>query len=244
MKIILPCAGKGTRLGLPYPKEIHLIAEQTALIDLTFLRLKSHADLISEVIVIVAPEKASIIQYLEKWQRDFYIKFIYFNEDNFEWAGSILSAEPEFGEKNIVFLPDSFLVGSPSHPILPTMNSYLNQASASFGYLPCENSEILKSLGALKVRETLITDFCDKPATTDASRYNAFWTTFGFRGEIGRPLLSMMTQSIQRKRVDITSLGGKSLGFPVQEYKDLGVWPNIVDFQQKLEVTETPFPAH
>lgn len=242
MKVILPCAGKGTRLGLPYPKEVHLIAQQTALIDLTFLRLQNFAAAISEVIVIISPEKALLIEYLQKWQDDFYIKFIYFDEKNFEWAGSILSAEKEFGEKNVVFLPDSFLVGLPEYPIIPTMQATLNQAVASFGYLPCTKPDVLQHLGALLVEEESVKAFCDKPALVEPATFNAFWTSFGFRGEIGRDLLQLMTRSIQREAVDIGQLSGEIAAFPVQEYKDLGVWPNLLDFNKKMKTSGIVFP--
>jgi len=242
MKIILPCAGKGTRLGLPYPKEVHLIARQTALIDLTFLRLQNYVDEISEVIVIISPEKASLIEYLQKWQDDFYIKFIYFNENNFEWAGSVLSAEKEFGEKNVVFLPDTFLVGLPAYPIIPTMSAALDDNAASFGCLACTDPNVLQFLGALMVENERVTCFCDKPALVDPKKFNAFWTTFGFRGEIGRELLQLMTRSIQREPVDINATLGEIAAFPVQEYKDLGVWPNILEFNKKMEASGIVFP--
>ncbi len=242
MKVILPCAGKGTRLGLPYPKEVHLIAEQTALIDLTFLRLQNFADSISEVIVIISPEKALLIEYLQKWRNDFYIKFIYFDDRNFEWAGSIMSAEKEFGEKNVVFLPDSFLVGLPEYPVIPTMNATLDEAAASFGYLPCLAPEILQHLGALLVEGGRVKGFCDKPALTEARGFNAFWTTFGFTGEIGRDLLQLMTRSIQREAVDVSSVSTEVAAFPVQEYKDLGVWPNLLEFNKKMESSGIVFP--
>ncbi len=244
MKIILPCAGMGTRLGLPYPKEIHLIAEQTALIDLTFRRLQQHKHSISEVIVILSPEKMQLVDYLAKWREDFYLKFIYFNEKNFEWAGSILSAEKEFGEKNIVFLPDSFLVGKPEFPILATFDEQLKDHGVCFGYLPATDRKTLKSLGALMIEDGRVADFCDKPDMEDKRQFNAFWTTFGFRAETGRLLLEMMTRSIQRQSVDIGKLQVTSAAFPVQEYKDLGVWPNIVEFQKQMASSKTPFPAH
>ncbi len=244
MKIILPCAGMGTRLGLPYPKEIHLIAEQTALIDLTFMRLQNHASLISEVIIIITSGKAQIVDYLQKWKDTFYLKFLYFDDRNYEWAGSILSAEREFDEQNVVFLPDSFLVGRPDLPVLPTMKQHLGASPVCFGYLPCEDRSILRSLGALRVEGDAVTDFCDKPDDHDTRAFNAFWTTFGFSGDMGRPVLEMMTRSIQRNPVDIGSLAGGATAFPVQEYKDLGVWPNIVEFTHRIEETKTPFPDH
>ena len=38
------------------------------------------------------------------------------DERYYEWAGSILSAEPLFGESNLVLLPDSFLRPAPGKP--------------------------------------------------------------------------------------------------------------------------------
>ena len=243
MKVILPCAGKGTRLGLPYPKETHLIAKQTALIDLTFKRLENHADLIGEVIIVLAPEKASLVEYLAKWKEHFYLKFVYFDDRNHEWAGSILSAEKEFGDKNLVFLPDTFLVGLPEFPIVPTFDAELEKNSVCFGYLPTEDRKTLRSLGALRVAKNQVQGFCDKPAEDDPEFFNAFWTTFGFTQKAARPLLEMMTQSIQRKPVNLGGVSSAVSAFPVKEYKDLGVWPNIVEFTKRLGENETPFPA-
>lgn len=243
MKVILPCAGKGTRLGLPYPKEMHLIAKQTALIDLTFKRLENHSDLISEVIIILAPEKASLVEYLAKWKERFYLKFVFFDDRNHEWAGSILSAEQEFGEKNLVFLPDTFLVGLPEFPIVPTFDTELEKNSVCFGYLPTEDRKTLKSLGALKVVKDQVEGFCDKPAENNPAYFNAFWTTFGFKQDVSRPLLELMTRSIQGKPVDLRDVSSAATAFPVKEYKDLGVWPNIVEFTKRLGENEAPFPA-
>ena len=38
LTVILPCAGEGTRLSLPYPKEVHSIEKNKSLIDYSFDR--------------------------------------------------------------------------------------------------------------------------------------------------------------------------------------------------------------
>src|SRR4029079_16258576 len=96
LNVIVPCAGKGTRLGLPYPKEVHLVAANTALIDLTFGQLDEHRDEIDSVTVVLAPEKGELVSYLARWAGHFHIRYCYFNPAYHEWAGSILSSEPEF----------------------------------------------------------------------------------------------------------------------------------------------------
>jgi 2-C-methyl-D-erythritol 4-phosphate cytidylyltransferase len=44
LNIILPCAGKGSRLGLSYPKEIHQIDHDVRLIDLSLLDYAFHTE--------------------------------------------------------------------------------------------------------------------------------------------------------------------------------------------------------
>lgn len=244
LTVILPCAGKGTRLGLPYPKEMHLVSEKTALIDFTFNRLERDAHLIKEVVVILSPEKGSLVEYLSKWRHKFYIKFIFFDENNFEWAGSILSAEKEFGERNIIFLPDSYLVGLPHLPILATFNNLLSNSGVCFGLLPEADRERLLALGAVKVEADSVVTFCDKPALTDSREFNAFWTTFGFTKEMGRPLLEMMTRSIQRENVSLKDLGVEASCFEVAQYKDLGVWPNIHEFTRQIDASTRIMPEN
>ena len=61
LNLILPCAGSGTRLGLFYPKETHLIAENTALLDLSLRLCEPHREFIDTVTIVLTPQKAEIV---------------------------------------------------------------------------------------------------------------------------------------------------------------------------------------
>jgi 2-C-methyl-D-erythritol 4-phosphate cytidylyltransferase len=77
LTVILPAAGKGQRLNLPYPKEILRINETKALIDNSFELFdgKNRNDV--EFVIIINEEKTEIIKYLSKYkaqvQYQFYI---------------------------------------------------------------------------------------------------------------------------------------------------------------------------
>ena len=54
------------------------------------------------------------------------------------------------------------------------------------------------------------------------------------RAHAGRPLLEMMTRSIQRQPVDIETLGLDVTSFDLQGYDDLGNWPSLHSFIRDL----------
>jgi hypothetical protein len=212
---------------------VHLVAANTALIDLTFRQLDEHRDEIDSVTVVLAPEKGELVSYLAKWAGHFHIRYCYFNPAYHEWAGSILSSEPEFGERNVVFLPDSLVESHDDRPAIPAFREPLDAADVAFAYRPEERPDVLRNLGALHVEDGRVTAFCDKPAE-GFEAYNGFWCAFGFRADVGRPLLEAMTRSIRREPVDLGELGAAVRAFEIAGYWDLGVWPNLHQYVAKL----------
>ncbi len=230
LNLILPCAGSGTRLGLAYPKETHLIAENTALLDLSLRLCEPHRKHIRSVTVVLTPQKVEIARFLDKWRQAFEIRFCYFNDANFEWAGSVLSAEPLFAEKNLVLLHDSYLREQQDYPVVPTMEALLEDHEVAFAHMRESDPERLSTLGALTVAaDGHVAAFCDKPEAGQQG-FNGFWGAFGFRRAAGRPLLEMMTRSIRREPVDIEALGLDLTSFELRGYDDLGNWPSLHSF--------------
>ena len=107
--VILPCAGEGTRLSLPYPKEIHSIEKNKSLIDYSFDLFSNYGRRDVQFIVTLTEDKTDIIRYLSRYKSRFNISFTFFNPKETEYTGSIKSAKHLFGEKNIVLLPDTYL---------------------------------------------------------------------------------------------------------------------------------------
>lgn len=227
LNVILPCAGEGTRLGLPYPKEIHQVDHNLSLIDLSLRLCLPYREKISRMTVVLTGNKPEVVRYLSRWRQHFPLCFCYFNDRYSEWAGSIRSAQPLYLEKNIVLLPDSFLLEAPEFPLIPTYDQLLEEFPVVFA-CQFEQSDRLSSLGALRVdlEGYRVSQFCDKPER-ELDRYNAFWASFGFTRCAAQPLLELMAASIARYPVDIQALGVPVRAFPVAGYEDLGTWPNL-----------------
>ena len=64
LTVVMPAAGKGSRLGLPYPKEIMHLEENKALIDYSFDFFKNRSREEVEFVVIINEHKTDIVKYL------------------------------------------------------------------------------------------------------------------------------------------------------------------------------------
>ena len=129
-----------------------------------------------------------------------------------------------------MLLPDSYIRERGSHPVVVSMDNLLEENDVAFAYMRESSTERLSTLGALKIEEDgRVAAFCDKPDETQ-TRYNAFWGAFGFCRDAGRPLLEMMTRSIQRQSVDIEELDLDVTSFELKGYDDLGNWPSLHSF--------------
>ncbi len=226
LNVIMPCAGSGTRLGLPYPKEIHLVARDTALMDFSLSLCEDARALVGSVSIVLTPEKADIVRYLAKWRDRFNFRFTFFDPQYHEWAGSVRSAAPLFGERNVVLLPDSVLHQAPDNPVLAAIDRGLDSHDVMFGHVAETDPARLCRLGALRVEDGRVTAFCDKP-DRDHARFNAFWGTFAFRRAAAETLLDFMTRSIRREPVDLADLGLSVGTVPLAGYEDLGTWPSL-----------------
>lgn len=229
INVILPCAGEGTRLGLPYPKELHHIASGVSLIDLSLQLLYPHRHFIGRVTVTITAKKVELVRYLAKWRSIYAFAFTYFDDRNEEWPGSILSSEPLFMDRNIVLLPDSLILEDARHPLVPTFDRLLRDHDLVFGIMR-EETQRLRSLGAVHLEaDGRVTAFCDKPSE-HLERYNGFWGSFGFSGEKGRAILELMTASVRRQPVAFDTLQLREpVGFPLRGYHDLGVWDQLTN---------------
>ena len=219
LTVVIPCAGMGTRLGLPYPKEMLVVGANTALIDLSLRQLAPHAATIRSVVIVIEPSKHELVGYLEKWRDVLPLHFAFFNTRYYEWAGSVLSAEALFGESNLVLLPDSLVQPAPGLPLVPTMLEFLSRYGLVFGYVPEERYERLRALGALAVTaQGAVEEFCDKPSSR-LEKYNGFWGIFGFRRDAAPSVLRTMMASIAKETVRVADFQTAVGAFPLQGYQ-------------------------
>ena len=225
LNVILPCAGKGTRLGLPYSKEIHKVSSDYALIDFSLNLCLKNKKYVNEIVFVTEPHKKDLIKYLDKWKKNFKIRICYFNKKYSEWAGSILSAEKKFYKKNLVLLPDT-IIDDPKNQIFKKTLDILELNDVSFAIKKEKKAKFLKNLGAIRSKGTNVLSFCDKPSKNLKS-YNAFWCSFGFTKYSGKLLLEMMMRSINREKVSLNEELLKAQCFYIKDYLDLGTWENL-----------------
>ena len=231
LTVILPAAGKGTRLNLPYPKEILRLDKDHALKDNCFNFFRDYGRKDVEFVVVINEHKPEIMTYLAKYKDRFNISFIYQNPNEMEYTGAIKSARPLFGEYNLVLLPDTIMKLKNSNDLYTLVKDALTETGFTFLFKKEEDHNILKTKGALEINaEGMVLNYCDKPQNY-VQYYNAFWCAFAFRRRAFNSCIEFMEKSTLRQNVDPKEIqstpiyGSKAI--EVEDYIDLGTWAEI-----------------
>src|SRR6056300_483320 len=213
LTVILPSAGKGTRLNLPYPKEILRLDNDNALIDNCFNFFKDYGRNQVEFVVVINEDKTDLIKYLAKYKDRYNISFVFQNPSEKEYTGAIKSAYHLFGEHNLVLLPDTLMKLQPGKDLYTLVK------------------EVLKTKGAIYVNtEGNVVEYEDKP-TDRVDYYNSFWCAFAFRRRNFYECINFMEKSTLKQKhtqneITQTPLFASKV-IEVAEYIDLGTWPEI-----------------
>ena len=229
LTIILPAAGKGTRLNLPYPKEILRLDNDNALIDNCFNFFRDYGRKDIEFVVVINENKPELLTYLAKYKNRFNISFIYQNPNEKEYTGAIKSARPLFGEQNLVLLPDTLMTLQPGEDLYTLIMTALEETGFTFLYKEELDNSVLKTKGALNINaEGLVLNYVDKPEDNKLGLYNAFWCAFGFRRRTFDQCMNFMEKSTLKlktneKEIQSTPIYG-SKAIKVKDYVDLGTW--------------------
>lgn len=231
LTVIMPAAGKGTRLNLPYPKEILRLDKEQALIDHSFDFFKDYTRRDVEFVIVVNEEKTDIVKYLSRYKDKFNISFTYQNPNEHEYTGAIKSAKHLFGEKNVVMLPDTIMTLKPNVDLFDAVQKSLSETGFTFFYKKESNEQMLKTKGALSIDTSgFVQAYEDKPVI-DFERFNAFWCSFAFDYVAFDAAISFMEKSTLRQQVLANEIEStpiyRSKGIEVLDYKDLGTWDEI-----------------
>ena len=232
LTVILPSAGKGTRLNLPYPKEILRLDNDNALIDNCFNFFRDYGRKDIEFVVVINENKPELLTYLAKYKNRFNISFIYQNPNEKEYTGAIKSARPLFGEHNLVLLPDTLMTLQPGEDLYTLIMTALEETGFTFLYKEELDNSVLKTKGALNINaEGLVLNYVDKPEDNKLGLYNAFWCAFGFRRRTFDQCMNFMEKSTLKlktneKEIQSTPIYG-SKAIKVKDYVDLGTWSEI-----------------
>tara|TARA_R100001015_G_C4632428_1_gene195961 strand:+ start:647 stop:1369 length:723 start_codon:yes stop_codon:yes gene_type:complete len=236
LTVILPCAGEGTRLSLPYPKELHSIEKNKSLIDYSFDLFANYGRRDVEFVITLNEKKTELVKYLSRYKSRFNISFTFFNPIETEYTGSIKSAKHLFGEKNLVLLPDTFLKLKSSQDIVNLVSDSLNETGFTFFYKKEKDHKMLRTKGSLSIDDNnLVQEYEDKPQE-DLNKFNAFWTAFAFRKRVFDNCIEFMEKSTLKHRLLVGEIKNsniyKSKAIEVEDYIDLGTWEQIYKFNQ------------
>jgi len=234
LTVILPCAGKGSRLGLPFSKEIYSVEKDKSLIDYTFDLFKDFGRKDIHFIVTINESKLDLVEYLKKYKDRYNITFTFFNPNEKEYTGSIKSAKHLFGEKNLVLLPDSFFTLKKTQNLLDITSNSLNETGFTFFFKKEKSESMLCTKGALIIsKDNLVLDYEDKPQENIA-RFNAFWGSFAFRKRTFDTCIEFMEKSTLNHNIKLDEIKNTpiylSKGIEINEYYDLGTWQEIYKF--------------
>ena len=231
LTVILPAAGKGSRLNLPYPKEILRVDKEKALIDNSFDLFEGLGRDDIEFIVVINEEKTEIIKYLSKYKSQYNVSFTYQNPNELEYTGAIKSAKHLFGENNIVLLPDTVLTLPAGVNLAHEVLEHLEDNRFAFLFKSETNEKMLNTKGCLQLdSDKKVLDYEDKP-TQNMSRFNGYWCAFAFKKDVFDECITFMEQSTLKLEKSKTVIEQTSIfrskAIQVEDYKDLGTWEEI-----------------
>jgi hypothetical protein len=232
--VVLPCAGDGSRLGLPFGKELLPLGPGYAPLDATLELLRPHAGHIRLVVVLGSGREATARRILTLTEGLLPAAFITQRPGLGEATGAVLSAAPWFGERNLVLLPDQILTSPPPDPAGQALD-LLHEAP--FCFLAARETDPVKisADGALRISDTTparLLGYAEHPPAGQAAGFNAVWFGYGFRREHAIPALSLMHRAACGQPVTDAEFAASPLpGCPVVDtgpYRDTGTWPAVL----------------
>jgi hypothetical protein len=243
--IILPCAGAGRRLGLPFGKELLPLGPRSTPLDATLgLLLPDAARL--RLVVVLGPEREATARHILRVTASSRLPVAFTCQQPGlpESTGAVLSAQPWYSERNLVLLPDQVLT-SPPDGLVPSALQALGDAP--FCVLASRETDPARISrdGALSITSSTparLVDYAEHPSPAQAGRFNAVWFGFGFRREHADEAVSLLHRAVTGEPVTAGEVAGSPLGgcavIDVGLYRDLGTWPAVIAHWAGTATTE------
>lgn len=230
--VILPCAGQGSRLGLPYPKELHFPLPGKALIDFSLERVFVLSGELC-VNVVLRSGKELIQSYLvSRWPE---MNFCFITQEEPEFLGALRSAMKHVAQFNFLLLPDQYIV---ENGVIEGLFKKLEDSEeiVVMAY-KTDSQKLISEEGALNVIDGRLKGIAEKPGIEFASEFNAVWCGIGFRSSAVENLLSSLEQLYasgfySNEQWAVSPLNGIVVDY-VEDYMDLGDWSRMTDFQKR-----------
>lgn len=229
--MILPCAGKGSRLGVPFPKELIPLGEGRLLID-SCLDLIDDAYENSQVRVILLEDgrREQTADYIRRKLPHIPLALVR-QDEKCELPDGIMSLKPWLSPAaNVVLLPDAvyhwdeYGYGMGNDPVTDVARKAMSYGFA-FGVAQGPPEQIA-SMGALYVKDDRVIRYADKPG--DAEDFNSFWVMLAFNG--GKFGLQGMEQirfgTFTKAEISVPPLACAPVTW-IEGYRDCGTWENL-----------------
>jgi len=216
--VILPCAGKGTRLGVPFSKELAPVSPGRVLID-SSLDILAKTGAQCRVIVMDDGTRERTREYVESRLPDTPVALVRQHRYAADWPDAVLRLEPWFTEMNIVMLPDSAYECS-KDPIT-VLAAVTGESGFSFAAAKVSPDHIREAGALCVIQDDTVRAYEDKPDKPDL--YNAVWGMLGFadrEGVLGMRMIAASTNRTGAARRPV-------VGAPVvwlESYRDCGTW--------------------
>jgi glucose-1-phosphate thymidylyltransferase len=166
---LIPAAGQGTRLGLPFPKELWPLPGQTNYIPVAFRSVEVLlAAGVRQIVIVTSPEKPAIMRYFGDGTR-FGAQFIYMCQEAQPGGGksaglsqALDCAYPVTAGKHVAFvMPDTYV-----HPT-DSMTQMLSRMDANDLTLGLFATDKPHKFGMVRMNGSRVYEIIDKPSRTD-----------------------------------------------------------------------------
>jgi dTDP-glucose pyrophosphorylase len=221
--VVLPCAGSGSRLGLPFPKELLPLGPGRCVIgsSLDLIREASGASDV-RVILMTDGRRDQTSAYVRAKLPGVPVAEAVQDPAARDMPEAVLALEPWLGYANVLLLPDVIYSWTGD----PVTEAAVKAASFGFAFAAVKaGPDEIRAAGALRLDGDRIAAYEDKPA--DPSGYDALWGMLAFSsGAAGLDGLRLIAASTAR------TLEGPVTDWPLLHapvtwldgFRDCGTW--------------------
>lgn len=230
--VVLPAAGMGSRLGMPFSKELLPIPGGGSAIDHT-MDLAIRSQVVDRIVVVIRKYKTDIVDHLSRYADQGILAIVHQGSEVYDHCGATMSAAHLFGQKNIMMLPDHILQFDAGRSPIAELTNKLDQSKVAFMVARTEVVPWASKAGVVKVStrngQTVVTDYKEHPDRP--LEYDGVWAAVAFRREVVSQVLSVMTRAkagVGVSREELLSCGIAGAGVVwVDGYLDIGEWPRF-----------------
>ncbi|MFJ8478464.1 hypothetical protein [Kitasatospora sp. NPDC094011] len=233
--VVVPCAGRGSRLGLPFPKELVPAGPGGRVAIDCALQLVADASDV-RLLLVTGPDRRATVRHV-RGRCAAPVAVVEQDRALPELAGAIRSALPWCPGPVLVLLPDQVLA-RPAPGLLDAALTALAGHPVCFLAAPEDDPRRIAVDGALATAPgrlapggaRRLTGLADKPGPDQAAGFDRVWFGFGFQPAAAGPVLDQLHAAAEHRLTGDDFRAGPLAGAPVLDcppFTDLGTWPEL-----------------